>query len=527
MRRRTVAKLGLSSLLLSATGLTLPAQAQDLRTITGGFDVGPGGMPGNFNPMTATAGFTWLSLYFEPLITYSAELDKFVGLLAKSYEMSADQTSYTFHLVEAKWHDGKPFTAEDVRFTFDLARSAASGSNFAARLSGITGVTTPDAATAIVKLSAPNAGFLDTITKVMMLPAHAMAAIPVADIARNAWWSTTPIGTGPFKFNRYVNGQYVALVANPDYRLGAPKVDRVVNRYFENTAGAVAALRSGEIQFSYVESDDVPNFRADKNFRVIEGNSYVVNYLGFNQEVPLWKDVRVRRAVMHAIDRASIIKSIYGGAALPANCGYVAPAFVPSGLDPYAYDPAAARTLLEQAGWAKINGDKPIALITYYNTPQAANVMAAIQAMLAQVGINVVPRIVDVPTYNATVYAAKPDFNAFPLVYAGLQNGPDPSGINIGLNEKQIPPAGANIMRIRMPTVTTAFDAALAETDAAKRPMRYQAVCKAMNEELPWGTLWVTSRYGVVSNKLKDFTWVPAPAGGPYDAHAERWALAT
>jgi len=527
MRRRTVAKLGLSSLLLSATGLTLPAQAQDLRTITGGFDVGPGGMPGNFNPMTATAGFTWLSLYFEPLITYSAELDKFVGLLAKSYEMSADQTSYTFHLVEAKWHDGKPFTAEDVRFTFDLARNAASGSNFAARLSGITGVTTPDAATAVVKLSAPNAGFLDTITKVMMLPAHAMAAIPVADIARNAWWSTTPIGTGPFKFNRYVNGQYVALLANPDYRLGAPKVDRVVNRYFENTAGAVAALRSGEIQFSYVESDDVPNFRADKNFRVIEGNSYVVNYLGFNQEVPLWKDVRVRRAVMHAIDRASIIKSIYGGAALPANCGYVAPAFVPSGLDPYAYDPAAARTLLEQAGWAKINGDKPIALITYYNTPQAANVMAAIQAMLAQVGINVVPRIVDVPTYNATVYAAKPDFNAFPLVYAGLQNGPDPSGINIGLNEKQIPPAGANIMRIRMPTVTTAFDAALAETDAAKRPTRYQAVCKAMNEELPWGTLWVTSRYGAVSNKLKDFTWVPAPAGGPYDAHAERWALAT
>ena len=78
-----------------------------------------------------------------------------------------------------------------------------------------------------------------------------------------------------------------------------------------------------------------------------------------------------------------------------------------------------------------------------------------------------------------------------------------------------------------MPTVTSAFDAALAETDAGKRPARYQAVCKAMNEDLPWGTLWVTSRYGVVSNKLKDFTWVPAPAGGPYDAHPELWALAT
>ena len=71
-----------------------------------------------------------------------------------------------------------------------------------------------------------------------------------------------------------------------------------------------------------------------------------------------------------------------------------------------------------------------------------------------------------------------------------------------------------------------AFDAALAETDAAKRAQRYQEGCRVMNAELPWATLWVTNRYGVASTRLQDFTWVPAPAGGPYQAHPERWALA-
>ena len=519
IHRRTLAGMALSAPLLAATG----ARAQAPRTITGAFDVGPGGMPGNFNPMLATAGFTWLSVYFEPLITYDAKLEKLVGVLAGKYEVSADQKSYTFHLANAKWHDGQDFTSADVKFTLELTKNAASGSNFAARLAGVQAVETPDAKTAVLRLAGPNAALLDTLTKVMLLPQHALASIPLADMARNPWWSTAPIGTGPFKFSRYVNGQYVELVANKAYRLGAPKVDRIVNRYFENTAGAVAALRSGEIQFSYVEADDVATFRSDKGFRVIEGSGWVVNYLGFNQEVPYWKDARVRQAVMHAIDRAGIIKALYGGAAVPANCAFTAPSLVPGGIDPYAYDPKKAAALLKAAGWSQ-NG-ATIPLLTYYNTPLATNVMAAIQAMLAKVGINVTPRTVDVPTYNSIVYNKTPDWSQFPLVFAGLQDGPDPSIVNVGLNESQLPPAGANIMRIRMPALSGALDAALAQTDAAKRTADWQKVCKVMNTELPWGTLWVTSRYGIASTKLKDFTWIPAPAGGPYEAHPERWSI--
>lgn len=527
MKLRTmISALALSAALfggISAT--TMPAMSAGA-TISGGFDVGPGGFQGNFNPLAATGGFTWLVTYFEPLVIYDDKLANVIGVLAKSYEVSPDQKAYTFKLADTKWHDGKPFTSKDVKFTIDLAKNEKAGSVFAARLGAIEAVETPDEHTVVVKLSAPTPSMLDTLTKLMMLPEHALASIPAEQIAKNAWWSTSPIGTGPFKFTKYVADQYVELAANPDFRGGKPAAEKLINRYFANPAAAIAALRSGEIQFTYVDSNDVSTFNGDNAFKVIEGDSYVVNYVGFNQEVPIWKDLKVRQAFMHAIDRNAIIQSLYGGAAKPANCVYVADQLVPEGIDQYAYDPEKAKHLLAEAGWDKINGDKPITILTYYTSPLATNVLAAMQAMLAQVGINIVPRAVDTPTYNSIVYQQSGNAGDFPLIYAGLQNGPDASNINIGLNEKQIPPAGANLMRIRMPDVTNALDAALAETDATKRDARYQDVCKATNANLPWGTMWVANRYGVASDKLKDFVWTPAPAGGPYQAHPEKWSIA-
>lgn len=527
MHIRTITRaLAISGLLLCATALTAPAFAQDAKTITGGFDVGPGGFPKNFNPLAATGGFTWLSTYFEPLVIYNAELNAIEGGLAADYTVSDDMLTYTFNLAEETWHDGEAFTSADVKFTLDLIRNAASGSVFTGRLGKIASVEAPDDRTVVVTLSEADGGLLSVLAQVMILPEHALASIAPESIATSTWWSTTPIGTGPFKFTKYVTDQYVELAADEDYRRGAPKVDRLINRYFENPAAAVAALRAGEIQFTYVEPEDAATFAGNEAFRVIEGDSYVVNYIGFNQKVDLWKDVRVRQAFMYAINRAAIIESLYGGAATLANCGYVAPHLVPEGLNDYAYDPEKAKALLDEAGWADINGDKPITWLTYYGSPQAANVMAAVQAMLAQVGINVVPRVVDVPTYNGTVYQENnPDWNEFPLIYAGLQNGPNPAGINVGLNKSQLPPAGANIMRIEFDDLSAAFDAAIGETDASQVDARWQDVCKVMNEELPWATMWVANRYGVASANLVDFVWTPAPAGGPFAAHPELWDI--
>ncbi len=108
--RMMASALALSAALIG--GVTLAPSATQAATLSGGFDVGPGGFQGNFNPLAATAGFTWLSVYFEPLVTYDEKLQKVVGVLADSYEVSPDQMTYTFKLADAKWHDGKPFTVQ-------------------------------------------------------------------------------------------------------------------------------------------------------------------------------------------------------------------------------------------------------------------------------------------------------------------------------------------------------------------------------------------------------------------------------
>src|SRR3954469_9674841 len=105
MQMKTLTRAISVAALLGATALTTSAAAQEPSTITGGFDVGPGGFQGNFNPLSATGGFTWLSLYFEPLVINDDKLESIVGDLASSYEVSADKLQYTFKLADAKWHD--------------------------------------------------------------------------------------------------------------------------------------------------------------------------------------------------------------------------------------------------------------------------------------------------------------------------------------------------------------------------------------------------------------------------------------
>jgi peptide/nickel transport system substrate-binding protein len=514
------------ALAAAGAGLARGARAEARNVLVGGFDVGPGGLQNNFNPLAATAGLTWLNLYYEPLIFYNAALTATEGALAKSMTTNAALTEYTFALdPDAKWHDGQPFTAADVKFTFDLAKDPRSGSVFAASTKIITEVRTPDPHTAVLVLARPSASLPDLLTKIMMLPQHALASQPLDGLDRNPWWRTAPIGTGPFRFVRYATDQYVELAANADFRRGRPKLDGVINRYFKSTADAVAALQAGEIQFSYVEPDDLKSFAGKQGFRTIEGNSFVVNYVGLNYLTPLWNDLRVRQAVIHAINRAAIVKSILGGAAEVANCTFITPNVVPGDLDTYPYDPAKAKQLLAAAGWDKLNGSKPLAFPTYYNSPIVGNILAAMQAMLGQVGIVVQPRQIDVPSYNGIIYGKPADPGQFPIVYAGAQDGPDPGAINTFLNASAIPPNGANVMRVNMAELSGAFDAAMGEADPAKRQAAWQTVSRIQNRQLPWAPMWVAKRYGIVSAKVQNFVWTPAPGGGGYQSNAQNWAL--
>ena len=495
-----------------------PASAPAGGTLVGALDVGPGGCVECFNPLHATAGFTWLEKYYSRLIQYDINFTQLQGDLAESWEASADGTVYTLHLRDGvTWHDGEPFTSADVKFSLDLVKNPESASYLGAKFTLVSTVETPDDLTVVITLSEPNAAFLDSLTFLVMLPQHALAAIPAADLAKSDWWSTSPIGTGPFKWSAYEPGQYVELVAFDDYWRGRPQLDRLINRYYPEAGSAVIALRAGDVQFTYLAPDEARALEGEPGFQVLSGPSQVTNYLTFNHTDPRFQDVRVRQAFMYAIDRQLIIDQLYQGAATLSPCIYQNPAYQPADADPYAYDPEKARSLLAEAGWSS----EPIEILTYYGDQLSTDVLVTIQQMLADVGINVTVRAMDGPTFTETVA----DPTQWTLSYAGLLNGPDPDAASIYFTSTALPPTGGNTAHVNIPELDPLFPQGRSEVDPTARAAIYQQICGIMNEQHPYAWMWVADRFGAISTSVSNFMWTPAPAGGRYYDAVETWTV--
>jgi peptide/nickel transport system substrate-binding protein len=357
---------------------------------------------------------------------------------------------------------------------------------------------------------------LDALTYLYIFPQHALASIAPKDLVKSSWWSTNPIGTGPFKWGKYVTDQYVELDAYDGYWRGRPKLDKLIDRNFTAAGSAVIALKSGDIQFTYTTPDEQASLKSDTSLTIIPGPSQVVNYLGFNLADKRFQDVRVRQAFMYAIDRQAIVDQLYKGAAQVAQCAYNNKTYIPADLTNYSADVAKAKSLLQQANWDSIKG-QPIEILTYYGDQLSTNVLATIQQMLAQVGIDVKPRAVDVPTYNQTLSSKN-----FTMMFAGLGNGPDPDSVST------LYTSGGTLAKdfgINFPDLDKAFQAGQVEADTSKRPSLYQNACSVINQQLPNAPMWVQTRYGAVSNKIGNFIWTPSPGGGRYYDAAETWTI--
>ncbi len=488
-------------------------------TLVGAFDVGPGGCPECFNPLQATAGFTWLEKYYSKLLLYDVTFSQIQGELAESWEVSPDATQYTFKLRPGvTWHDGQPFTSADVKFTIELAKHPDSASYIGAKFTSVESIETPDDLTVVLKLSQPNAAILDALTFLVMLPKHALESIPPADLVKSDWWRTNPIGTGPFKWSQYKPGEYVELVAYDGYWRGRPKLDKIIDRYFPEAGSSVIALRSGEIQFTYLTTDEALSLKDDPNITILSGPSQVVNYLGFDLTDPRFQDVRVRQAFMYAIDRKAIVEQLYQGQATIVPCAYVLDKYLAPDANEYAYDPEKAKALLAEGGF---DTSKPVQEVTYYTDQLSTDVLVTIQQMLADVGITMELRAVDVPTYNQIM--STPD--DWDVTFAGAANGPDPDVMSTHFESKDQNPNALNRSNIKDANLDRLFIEGRQTTDPEARAKVYQQICKIMNEQVYWAPMWVTTRFGGVAKTVGNFVWTPAPGGGRYYDAAETWTI--
>ncbi len=232
--------------------------------------------------------------------------------LAKSWTISEDGLTYTFNLQEnVKWHDGKPFTSDDVKFTIDevIVPLHSRGGTYKTILDH---VETPDAKTVVLKLKAPFGPLMNALGyDFFIVPKHLYAGI---DIKSNPY-NSKPVGTGPYRFTEWRKGSHIALDRNPDYFVkGLPYLDRLIIQTIPDAAGRVLALESGDIDYlSYqsLPSSAVPRLKTNPKLTVSDQgfeSLASISMMTLNLDSPVLKDVRVRKALAHAIDKQVIVE---------------------------------------------------------------------------------------------------------------------------------------------------------------------------------------------------------------------------
>lgn len=287
--------------------------------------------------------------------------------LAESWETSEDHLTHTFTLRSGvTWHDGKPFTAADVKFTYDLvtakewpggldsyfAQIAGATEHKAGEADELTGVEVIDDTHVKVTLVQPDALFLaSAASRQRMLPKHVLESIPVADIDKSDF-ARKPIYTGAYIVEEWKQGESLTLRANPDYFGGAPAIETVISRFIPDPATTYAELSSGGLDIGTVSPDLLSTFENDSAYTVRELPGLRVIFLHFDLTLPLFSDSRVRKAISHAVDKQTVIDALLLGKGEVAR-SFITPLswiFNPDAPD-YPYDPEQAANLLDEAGW--------------------------------------------------------------------------------------------------------------------------------------------------------------------------------
>jgi peptide/nickel transport system substrate-binding protein len=335
-------------------------------------------------------------------------------LLAKSWDVSADGLTYTFHLVTTQWTDGQPFTSADVKYTFTEVGPKYS-SSFASSAAAISSIDTPDDHTVVIHLSHPYGPFLVTLRcgGGGILPAHLFQG---TDVAKNAGSLTAPVGTGPFKLTEWVPGDHFTMSKNTAYwNPGRPYLDKLVFRIMPNASSRILALQAGEIQ--YLAYDGI----APNDYETVRSNPQLYlheelfpppdDIMFFNVKNSPTSDVVVRKALAMATDREYLLKTIWLGLGDVGISSF--DTRIPWSYNPqvdyrkmFPFDTAKAASMLDAAGY-KPGTDGTRFSLDYVVPSTSPTVVAAGQAlksMWAAIGVNLNVVTLDTPTMVQRVF---------------------------------------------------------------------------------------------------------------------------
>ncbi len=296
-------------------------------------------------------------LIFNGLVKYDKNID-IVGDLAESWDITAGGRRIVFHLKKGvRWHDGAPFTSHDVRFTYEKLIDPKVKTPYGSDFGRIESLDTPDDYTVVVNYKEPFSPALSS-WGMWMMPEHLLKD---ADL-NSSPFGRHPIGTGPYKFRSWRTGEKIELVANPDYFEGAPYIGRYIYRIIPDDATIFLELETGGVDSSiltplqFTRQTDTPSFRANYNKFRYPGFGYT--YMGYNLSDPRFSDIRVRKAIDHAVNKEEIVRTIFFGLGRVVTGPFIFDSWAYNkNVGPAPYDPARAKELLEAAGWHDTDGD--------------------------------------------------------------------------------------------------------------------------------------------------------------------------
>lgn len=479
--------------------------------------------PGQLNPAITTAGAVHSAseLMYNGLVEVD-ENGKLVAELAESWTVSSGD--YTFKLRKGvTWHDGKPFTSADVKYTFEDPLPKFHARARSSLLDAVKVIETPDPLTVIFRFYKPYSAFLQqlNVTEAPILPAHLYAG---TDASRNPY-NLKPVGTGPFVFDSYKPGAELRLKANTNYfKTGLPYLDGVVLRVIPDAGNQLIALEAGEVDFLYgVNGADLSRVKANKSLSTLEtlsnpGGSNCIVSMSFNLEKPIFVDLRTRQGILQGLDRKQFLDRILFGQ------GKVASAPIASGI-PFAYakdlkipgfDKVAAARLLDEAGWKQVgSGTRTAQSVSgvrdgtplrfrFLSFPTFALYGQLIKAQLGEIGVDVQLETADNAPFADRVFVRR-DFDTNVISYC---NGTDPEvGVRRMYDSAQIGPvAFSNSSAYRNANVTKLFEDASTSSSVSLRSSIYRKIQEILVEDLPYIWLVETTATRVFRSTCSGFS---------------------
>jgi peptide/nickel transport system substrate-binding protein len=458
------------------------------------------------------------SLIYTGLVKRDAALN-LVGDMAESWTFSADCLDLTFRLRDGiRWHDGQPFTADDVVFTYATMVHPRTPTAYKEDFAAVERIEAVDPLTVHVRYRKPYAKALQS-WGMWMLPRHLLARYVEEGRLREApqnWHG--PVGTGPYRFHEMRSGERIVLVANRQYYGPGPYLSRLVYRIIPSQATIFLELKArgvdaaGLTALQFTRQTEYPAFRkAYRKFRY-PANSYT--YLGFNLRDPRFADKRVRQAFAHAIDKRQIIDGVRLGLAREATGPYRPGSWVYNPrVRTYPHDPARARALLAEAGWRETNAEgllvkdgRPFTftLLTNQGNDERKKVAEIIQASLREIGVGVEIRILEWASFIKE-YVKKRRFEAIVLGW-GIALDPDQYEI---WHSSKTGPDQLNHIGYANPEVDELLERGRSSCHEAERKRYYDRLQEILAEEQPIIFLYFPDALEAVARRVHNIEATP------------------